>query len=145
MCNLLSVKTIGISLDFDAMWFMTNLFVKFRVSQSNSLTYSSQIIKNSQKLFFREFDIFWRKSVQSLIDPKQSEEKYYIGFRSQCDLCGIYFVQLPKTVAHTSKFLEYFSWMCWFMVEICSNLVRNLREIEILVTKCSGRGKIRIF
>ena len=145
MCNLLSVITIGISLDFDAMWFMTNLFVKFRVSQSNSLTYSSQIIKNCQKLFFREFDIFWRKSVQSLIDPKQSEEKYYIGFRSQCDLCGIYFGQLPKTVAHTSKFLEYFSWMCWFMVEICSNLVRNLREIEILVTKCSGRGKIRIF
>ena len=35
--------------------------------------------------------------------------------------------------------------MCWFMVEICSNLVRNLREIEILVTKYSGKGKIRIF
>ena len=145
MCNLLSVKTIVISLDFDAMWFMTNLFVKFRVSQSNSLTYSSQIFINCQKLFFHEFEIFWRKGVQSLIGPKQSEEKYFIGFRSQCDLWWIYFVQLPKTVAHTSKFLEYFSWMCWFMVEICSNLVRNLREIEILVTKYSGKGKIRIF
>ena len=145
MCNLLSVKTIVISLDFDAMWFMTNLFVKFRVSQSNSLTYSSQIFINCQKLFFHEFEIFWRKSVQSLIGPKQSEEKYFIGFTSQCDLWWIYFVQLPKTVAHSSKFLEYFSWMCWFMVEICSNLVRNLREIEILVTKYSGKGKIRIF
>ena len=145
MCNLLSVKTIVISLDFDAMWFMTNLFVKFRVSQSNSLTYSSQIFINCQKLFFHEFEIFWRKGVQSLIGPKQSEEKYFIGFTSQCDLWWIYFVQLPKTVAHTSKFLEYFSWMCWFMVEICSNLVRNLREIEILVTKYSGKGKIRIF
>ena len=50
--------------------------------------------------FFVNLKYFDGNVCKTLIGPKQSEEKYFIGFRSQCDLWGIYFVQLPKTVAH---------------------------------------------
>ena len=105
----------------------------------------SNFWKLPKTIFSWIWNILTEKCANLFIDPKQSEEKYFIGFRSQCDFWWIYFVQLPKTVAHTSKFLEYFSWMCWFMVEICSKLVRNLREIKILVKNTVVRGKYVFF